>query len=60
MTPEIDFLIKITLTLLAAVFSWRVMVKIKEREQKEADEKFEFTMKLIEMRNRKIGDNNES
>lgn len=60
MTPEASFLVKITITVLAAVFSWRIMMKIQEREQKEADEQFEFTMKLIEMRNRKVGDKNES
>lgn len=48
------------LSLLAAIVIFGIMMVIQGRKEKEADEKYEFTMKLIEMRNRKHGDSDES
>ena len=55
-----DFYINIALVFLAAGVIFYFMHLAQKRKEHEADEKYEFTMKLIEMRNRKHGDENES
>lgn len=51
-----SFGVGISLTFLAAFVIFIVMMIVQARKEKEADEKYEFTMKLIEMRNKKHGD----
>lgn len=54
-----DFYVNIALTFLAAGIIFYFMDKAQKKKEREADEKYEFTLKLIEMRNRKHGDKNE-
>ena len=60
MTPETDFYLKMLGVFVASGIFFALMMRAQKRKQKEADEKYEFTLKLIEMRNKKIGDSNES
>lgn len=60
MTPELEFYLKMLGVFVASGFIFACMMAIQRKKQQEADEKYEFTMKLIEMRNKKIGDKNES
>ena len=55
-----EFYINIALTFVAAGVIFYFMDKAQKRKEKEADEKFEFTMKMIELRNRKCGEEDES
>jgi len=59
MTPLTEFYINISLSFLGALILAYFMHKAQKRKEKEADEKYEFALKLIEMRNKKIGDKNE-
>lgn len=61
MTPmEIDFYLKMLVVFIASGLIFAYMQRLQNKKQKEADVKFEFTMQLIEMRNRKYGESNES
>lgn len=55
-----NFYLNMTLTFVASGLVWILMSRVQARKQREADEKFAFTMRLIEMRNRKHGDDYES
>jgi preprotein translocase subunit YajC len=56
MTPETDFYVKMLVVFVASGLIWTLMLRSQKRKQKAADEKFEFEIKMIEMRNKKIGD----
>lgn len=60
MTPETEFFLKIILTMVFSGIVWMIMLRLQRKKEQEANEKYEFTLKLIEMRNKKIGDSDES
>jgi preprotein translocase subunit YajC len=59
MTPETEFFLKIMLTMVFSGIIWMIMLKLQRKKEQEANEKYEFTIKLVEMRNKKIEDKNE-
>ena len=57
MTPDnADFLEKMILVFTLAGFGFMLMMRAQKRKEEEADRKFERTMQLIELRNRKYDD----
>lgn len=59
MSLETEFYLKMVGVFVAAGLMFKYMMYLQDKKQKEADAKFEFTMKLIEMRNKTIGDKDE-
>ncbi len=59
MSLETEFYLKMLGVFVAAGLMFRYMMYLQDKKQKEADRKFEFTMKLIEMRNKTIEDKDE-
>lgn len=57
MTPQLEFTLKMLGTLIIAGIAWVFMVRAQRKKQEEADQQFEWTMKAIELRNKKIGEN---
>jgi hypothetical protein len=60
MSPmETEFAIKIALVFVSSLLIFSFMRKLEREKQKRANEAFDLTIKMIEMRNRKYGDKNE-
>jgi preprotein translocase subunit YajC len=56
MTPETNIYYEMLVAFVASGLIWILMLRQQKRKQKAADEQFEFTMKMIELRNKKIKD----
>ena len=53
MSTDMEFAIKMILTLVASGLVFAYMKRVERKKQAEADAKFEMTMKMIELRNKK-------
>jgi len=57
---ETEFYLKLALSFVGAAILYYFMHRAQKRKEAEAEAQFQRTMQMIELRNRKIGDNNES
>ena len=60
MSLETEFYLKLLATFIAAGLLYKYMSILEKRKQDAADRKFEETMQMIELRNRRIDDNLQS
>jgi len=57
MSLETEFYLKLLATFIASGVIFKIMMVVEKRKQDEADRKFEQTMQMIELRNRRVDDN---